>query len=117
VGHDVVEVGDLAHERVGLRVARPGLLEVRADPAAQRGGLAYVERLALGVAVEVDPRAIGQCGELLVQRHDLNIVLGASVLARRRPGTEVPLFRTARYLRRAPQRSVSVRPTPSSAGV
>src|SRR5262249_6223211 len=42
------------------------------------------ERLALGVAVEVDARAIGQCGELLVQRHDLDIVPGASILARRR---------------------------------
>ena len=90
VGHDVVEVGDLAHEGVGLRIAGACLLEVRADAAPQRGGLAYVQRLALGVAVEVDPRAIGQRGELLVQRHDNILYRGrslgpAGVLAGRAP--------------------------------
>ena len=69
VGHDVLEVADLADERVGLRVARPGLLEIRAHAAPQRGRLAHVEDLGLRVPVDIDARPIGQAGELLLEAH------------------------------------------------
>jgi hypothetical protein len=69
VGDDVVEVGDLAHERVGLGVVRARLLEVRADPAPQRGRLADVDHLRLGVAVEVDARPVGKPLQLVLEAH------------------------------------------------
>jgi len=80
VGHDVLEVGDLAHQRVGLGVARPGLLEVGADAAPQGAGLADVDHLRLGVAIQVDTGSIGQPAELVVEglrAHRLFIVTTA----------------------------------------
>src|SRR5207253_5610585 len=77
---DVLEVGDLAHQRVGLGVARPGLLEVGADAAPQGAGLADIDHLRLGVAIEVDARSIGQALKLVVdglRAHGLSIVATA----------------------------------------
>jgi len=71
VGHDVLEVADLAHERVGLGVARARLLEVGPHAAPQRRRLADVQDLLLGVPVEVDPRPVRHPGDLLVELHSL----------------------------------------------
>ncbi len=59
VGNDVVEVGDLTHEGIRLGIVRPRLLEVRAHAAAQRGRLADVDHLGLGVAIKVDAGPVG----------------------------------------------------------
>jgi len=70
VGHDVLEVADLTHERVGLGVPRARLLKIGADAALQRGRLADVQYLLLAVPVEVDPRPVRHPGDLLVEVHD-----------------------------------------------
>src|SRR6185503_2776668 len=79
VGHDVLEVGDLAHHRVGLGVVRAGVLEVRAHAAAQRGRLADVDDLGLGVAIDVDAGAIRDARELVVEAH---VIIVASARGR-----------------------------------
>ena len=69
VGHDVLEVADLAHERVGLGITRARLLEVGPDAAPEGRGLADVQDLLLAVAVEVDSRPVRHPGDLLVEVH------------------------------------------------
>jgi hypothetical protein len=66
VGHDVLEVADLAHERVGLGISRPRLLEIRPDATPQGRGLADVQDLLFAVPIEVDPRPVRHPGDLLV---------------------------------------------------
>src|SRR5256886_13027199 len=82
VGHDVLEVGDLADQRVGLRVARPRLLEVGADAAPQRGRLADVDDLGLGVAIQVDARSVGKASELVVECRATHVFIVARTRAR-----------------------------------
>jgi hypothetical protein len=69
VGDDVVEIPDLPHERVGLRIPHPRILKVRPHPAPQRRRLPHVDDLALGVLVLIHPRPIRHPLELLRQRH------------------------------------------------
>src|SRR5262249_4586677 len=81
VGDDVLEGGDLADERVRLGVSRARLVEVRAHTAAQRGGLAHVDRLRLAVFVERDRRSFGQARELVFEgwcAHNGFIVAGTA---------------------------------------
>jgi len=63
-GDDELEVLDLRHQRVRLRVVRPPVLEVGAHATPERGRLAHVDDLALGVLVEVDARPVGQLIQL-----------------------------------------------------
>src|SRR6185295_15210440 len=65
---------------VGLRVARPRLLKVRADAIAQRRGLADVEDLLLAVPVDVDPRPVRHPGDLLVEVHQSRLLGGAYLI-------------------------------------
>src|SRR5262249_56569427 len=62
---DELEIADLRHEGIRLRVARSRLLEVGAHAAPERGGLADVDDLALGVLVEVDAGPVGKPGEFV----------------------------------------------------
>ena len=66
---DVVEVGDVVDQRVGLRVARAGGLEVGADAGPDGRRLADVDHLPLGVLVEVDARPVREALELLREIH------------------------------------------------
>jgi len=67
VGHDVLEVGDLPDERVGLGIPRSRVLEVRAHAAPQGRRLADVDHLILAVPVEINPRTVGQARELVFE--------------------------------------------------
>src|SRR5262245_56218489 len=68
VGHDVLEVADLPDEGVRLRIAWACLLEIGADSRAQRGGLAHVDHLDLGILEEIDAWSLRKALELGVQR-------------------------------------------------
>ena len=65
VGDDPLQVGDLGHQAAGLGIAIG--LEVRPDAILQHHRLADVNHLAVGRAVEVDPRPLRQGVELLGQ--------------------------------------------------
>ncbi len=54
---------------VGLRIGGARFLEVGADAAPQRGGLADVDDLGLGVLVEVDPGPGRDLIDLLLEGH------------------------------------------------
>src|SRR4030095_15575405 len=79
VGDDVLEVADLADQRVGLGIARARLLEVRAHAAPQGGGLADVEYLLLAVPVQVDAGLVGHPGELVFEEAHLSCSLRSAL--------------------------------------
>jgi hypothetical protein len=63
-GDDELEVPHLPHQGVGLGVVGSRVLEVRAYASPERGRLAHVDDLPLGVLVEVDTGPVGKQREL-----------------------------------------------------
>jgi hypothetical protein len=66
-GENQLEIPDLGDQGEGLGRVLGALLEVGADPAAQRGRLADVKNAAAAVLIDVDPGSLGKLGELVLQ--------------------------------------------------
>ncbi len=117
-GDDVLEVPDVADEGVGLGIAGAGLLEVRADTAPQRGRLADVDDLALGVLVEVDPGPVRDLFELRREGHpparaDVTVACGGPAAGRAAPGARLRAPAAGARSRAAPARPPRA-PAPST---
>jgi len=68
VGHDGLEVGDLADQHLGFFSLGP-LLKIRAHPAPEGKGLAHIDNVALSIFHEVDARRIRQVLEFFFEGH------------------------------------------------
>ncbi len=108
----------MADEGVGLGIAGAGLLEVRADTAPQRGRLADVDDLALGVLVEVDAGPVRDLFELRREGHpparaDVTVACGGPAAGRAAPGARLRAPAAGARSRAAPARPPRA-PAPST---